>query len=111
MQAQHNCPTADANIFPVEKELSQLQDFFKAFSDSTRLKILFALKKGESCVCHLAQKVGLTQTNCSHQLAKLNSLSLVKKRKEGKLIYYALDDDHVSQILLKGLEHIQEDKN
>lgn len=94
--------------FPSEETLDLLQSFFKTFGDATRLKILFAMRDKEICVCHLAQLVHLNQTTLSHQLAKLYSLRLVKKRKEGKMIFYSLDDQHVLEILGTGYQHILE---
>lgn len=94
--------------FPNEETLDLLQCFFKTFGDATRLKILFAIRDKEICVCHLAQLVKLNQTTLSHQLAKLYSLRLVKKRKEGKMIFYSLDDEHVLEILGTGFQHILE---
>lgn len=102
-----NLETADTN-FPPQEILESLQCFFKTFGDATRLKILFAMRDKELCVCHLAQLVNLNQTTLSHQLAKLYSLRLVKKRKEGKMIFYSLDDEHVLEILGTGYQHILE---
>ncbi len=96
-------------LTPIELEegtLIKLQLFFKTFGDITRLKILFALQGGEICVSHLAEKMKLNQTTLSHQLAKLRSAHLIKSRREGKMIYYSLDDEHVDQILATGLNHI-----
>lgn len=95
---------------PPQKTLFKLQDFFKTFGDATRLKILFAMDKEEMCVCQLASALDLNQTTLSHQLSKLNALSLVKKRKVGKMIYYSLDDNHVLEIIKTGLNHINEGK-
>jgi len=88
------------------KTIDALQDFFKCFGDSTRLRILFAMQECEIKVSDLAKKVELNQTTLSHQLAKLRAQGLVKNRREGTSIYYSLDDDHVKAILEVGLNHI-----
>ena len=80
--------------------------FFKALCDETRLRIIWALDQGELCVCDLAQLLGLTQSAVSHQLRTLKDAKLVRFRREGKSIIYALDDDHVRLILSMGLEHL-----
>lgn len=91
---------------PPNQKLNEMSLFFKTFGDTTRLKILFAMQSGEMCVSHLAKAVDLNQTTLSHQLAKLHQNRLVKKRREGKMMYYSLDDKHVNDILQTGLNHI-----
>lgn len=91
-----------------EDILYDLADFFKVFGDSTRTKILWALDEDELCVCDLAFLLNMTKSAISHQLKSLRVANLVKFRKEGKVVYYSLADDHVRQILEKGIEHIQE---
>ena len=93
---------------PDEGTLCDLAEFFKVFADSTRIKILYALAGNELCVCDLWQGLGLTQSAVSHQLRILKQMRLVKYRKEGKTIYYSLDDDHIQSILNGGLEHVME---
>lgn len=93
---------------PDEGMLCDLAEFFKVFADSTRIKILYALSEGELCVCDIWQSLGLTQSAVSHQLRILKQMRLVKYRKEGKTIYYSLDDGHIQSILNQGLEHIME---
>lgn len=93
---------------PDEATLCDLAEFFKVFADSTRIKILYALSGGELCVCDIWQSLGLTQSAVSHQLRILKQMRLVKYRKEGKTIYYSLDDDHIQSILNGGLEHVME---
>lgn len=88
--------------------LCDLAEFFKVFADSTRIKILYALANSELCVCDIWQTLGLTQSAVSHQLRILKQMRLVKYRKEGKTIYYSLDDDHIQTILNGGLEHVME---
>ncbi len=91
-----------------EKELFQkLADFFKMIGDPTRTKILFALDQNEMCVCDIANVLGMTKSSISHQLATLKQSGIVKYRKEGKEVYYTLDDDHVQQVFEIAIEHIQ----
>ncbi|MEH7247678.1 metalloregulator ArsR/SmtB family transcription factor [Neobacillus niacini] len=82
---------------------------FKALSDETRLKIAYALTlEEELCVCDVAMIVGATTATASHHLRHLKSMGLAKYRKEGKLVYYSLDDDHVKQLIHIAFEHQQE---
>lgn len=94
--------------FPPEGALCDLAELFRLFGDSTRIKILFALLKSELCVCDLASLIGVSQSAVSHQLRLLKAGSLVKFRREGKTVFYSLDDDHVASILGQGFEHIEE---
>ena len=93
---------------PTEESLYELADFFKLFGDSTRIRILYALLESELCVCDLAGLLGLTQTAVSHQLRLLKAGKLVKARRDGKTVFYSLDDDHVRDILSKGMGHLFE---
>lgn len=93
---------------PPDEELYDLAELFKLFGDSTRVKILYALAQSELCVCDLAAFIGVSQSAVSHQLRILKSGKLVKFRREGKTVFYALDDDHVARILSQGMEHIEE---
>jgi ArsR family transcriptional regulator, lead/cadmium/zinc/bismuth-responsive transcriptional repressor len=93
---------------PNEESLYDLADLFKAFSDSTRIKILCALFQEELCVCDLAALLSMTQSAISHQLRVLKSNRLVKFRRDGKVIYYSLADDHVKHIFDEGFKHIIE---
>ncbi len=96
------------NMMPKETTFYQLSDFFKVFGDSTRIKILWALDNNEMCVCDLAILLNVTKSAISHQLKALRQANLVKFRKEGKNVFYALQDMHVKDIFEKGLEHISE---
>ena len=96
------------NRQPDEDELYDLAELFKVFGDSTRIKILSVLMGEELCVCDIAEALQMNQSAVSHQLRVLKSAKLIKNRKEGKMVYYALADDHVSTILAMGLEHIEE---
>lgn len=92
-----------------ESTLYDLADLFKVFGDSTRLRILCVLMDREICVADLADSLEMTQSAISHQLRILKQNKLVKPRREGKLVYYSLDDDHVRSILETGREHIEEE--
>jgi ArsR family transcriptional regulator len=92
-----------------EEALYDLADFFKVFGDTTRIKILYTLRKSEMCVCDIAGTLQMTQSAISHQLRILKQMDLVKSRREGKTIFYALSDDHIETILDMGLEHINEE--
>lgn len=94
---------------PDEEALFDIAELFKLFGDSTRIRILFALREGEVCVCDLAQALSMTQSAVSHQLRILKNGKLVKNRRDGKSIFYSLADDHVLTIIAQGLEHINEE--
>jgi DNA-binding transcriptional ArsR family regulator len=91
-----------------EKDLMQLTHVYKALGDPTRLKISLALIGGEMCVCDLAAYLELSESAISHQLRRLKDLNLVKNRRKGQVLYYSLDDEHVLDFLLIGLDHIRE---
>ncbi|HEY5555823.1 metalloregulator ArsR/SmtB family transcription factor [Acetobacterium sp.] len=95
---------------PEEETLYDLADLFKVFGDSTRIKILWALDEAEICVCDIAFLLNMTQSAISHQLRILKQANLVKNRKEGKIVFYSLNDEHVKQIFNQGLIHIKEDQ-
>jgi len=87
---------------------AELAEFYKAFGDGTRLGILFALAVRELCVCDIAALLGLNQSTVSHQLRILKQSRLIKNRKQGKVVYYSLDDGHIKAILQTGAEHVAE---
>lgn len=91
-----------------EDTLNRLAETFKVLGDTTRLKIIFALSLKESCVCDLVELLGITKSGVSHQLRILRDFRLVKYRRDGKMVYYSLDDEHISGLLEKGLEHVEE---
>jgi ArsR family transcriptional regulator len=93
---------------PQEETLYDLAELFKVFGDTTRIKILCALFVSEMCVCDIAALLGMNQSAISHQLRVLKQARLVKYRKDGKVVYYSLDDEHVKQIFDYGLVHINE---
>jgi DNA-binding transcriptional ArsR family regulator len=85
-----------------------LADTFKTLSDPTRVKILYALSLKELCVCDIANLLGKTSSAVSHQLRLLRSQKLVKFRKDGKIAYYSLDDEHIHHLFTEGLKHAEE---
>ena len=91
-----------------EQELLELADLFKMFSDSTRIKILYDLFDGEKNVTEICEDIEMNQSAVSHQLKALKTSKLIKSRRDGKAIYYSLDDDHVKTIIAMGKEHIEE---
>ncbi|EDS78688.1 ArsR/SmtB family transcription factor [Clostridium massiliodielmoense] len=93
---------------PEDEILYDLAELFKVFGDTTRTKILYALFEAEMCVCDLATLLGMSQSAVSHQLKVLKHTRLVKPRRDGKVVYYSLDDDHIKRIFNCGLEHINE---
>ena len=93
---------------PPEQTLSDLAELFKVFGDSTRIKILYALRQSEMCVCDIAELLHMTQSAISHQLRVLKQAQLVKFRREGKSVLYSLADSHVHAIIDQGMDHVGE---
>lgn len=91
---------------PEDNTFFKLAEFFKIMGDTTRAKILFALDQNEMCVCDIANVLGMSKSSISHQLGTLRHMNIVRCRKEGKTVYYSLDDDHVKGLFELGLEHI-----
>lgn len=91
-----------------EKSIVDLAELFKIFGDATRIKILYAMLDVELCVNDIAGRLQMSQSSVSHQLRILKTSKLVKSRREGKSIFYSLDDEHVRSILSMGMEHIME---
>jgi ArsR family transcriptional regulator len=85
---------------------NHLAETFKALSDPTRVRIVSLLRRDELCVCDLAAALGMSQSAVSHQLRILRDLRLVRWRREGRLVFYKLDDDHVADLFQRGLEHV-----
>lgn len=94
-----------ANQLP-EEQLFELADFFKVLGDSTRIRILGALATSELCVCDIANVLNMTQSSISHQLRVLKQARLVRSRRDGKVVYYRLDDEHIESIMAVGLLHL-----
>lgn len=93
---------------PEDEVLYDLAELFKAFGDSTRVKILCALFESEMCVCDLAAILGISQSAVSHQLRTLKASRLVKFKRVGKIVYYSLEDEHIKHIFNEGFKHIIE---
>ena len=104
---EHALPAGPVEL-PDDEVLYELADLFRVFGDSSRIKILYALHDNELCVQDIADAVQLSQSAVSHQLRVLKDSKLVRFRREGKTVYYALDDDHVRSILSMGMDHIEE---
>lgn len=85
-----------------------MASLYRLLGDVSRLRIVLALRGGEMCVCDLAATVGISESAVSHQLRRLRDLALVKSRREGQAVYYALDDHHVAQLLDVGRRHLRE---
>ena len=93
---------------PCEKVISDVSEFFKIFSDTTRIQILWALSKSDMCVCDIAFLLNITKSAVSHQLKILRDYNLVKSQRNGKEVIYSLSDSHVKDILEKAVEHLYE---
>ena len=111
MTNEKNCPKEcpkDCCVTPIPNEeiLYDIADFFKVLGESTRLKILYALLKNEVCVGELSESLNISQSSVSHQLRILRQNDLVKFRKQGKTVFYSLDDAHVENLLNQSLEHL-----
>ena len=105
----HKETVADvASHTPDEDLLAEMAELFKVFGDSTRIKILYALFEAELCVCDLAALLGISQPAMSYQLKILRQAKLIRNRKEGKTVYYALADAHVKTIIGMAKEHLEE---
>lgn len=90
-----------------ERTFTHLADLFSALSDPTRLRIISVLLEGEMNVGEIAAQLGMTESAVSHQLRGLRQMKLVRARKDGRQVFYALDDDHVSKLYLMGLDHVE----
>lgn len=106
---QERVQTAKEHSLP-DKDNEQLASLFKAMGDPNRLRILWALDREEMCVCDLALFVGISESAVSHQLRQLRQLQLVSNRREGPILYYRLNDNHVSSLIHLALEHLREEK-
>ena len=96
---------ARAALPPVER-LAGIADLFVALADPTRIRLIAALSARELCVCDLAATLGASESAISHQLRLLRDRGLVRSRREGRLVYYALDDDHVAGLYAAAVEHV-----
>lgn len=91
-----------------DETLFKLAAIFKVLSDTTRTKIISALLREEFCVCDLSALIGISPSAISHQLRVLRNMNIVKYRKDGRVVYYSLEDDHIISILMAGLKHVEE---
>lgn len=91
-----------------DDEVSDLAETFRTLGDPSRVRILDALSHGELCVCDLAALVRMSESAVSHQLRLLRNLRLVKPRRDGRMVFYALDDRHIITLFRQGLRHVQE---
>ena len=91
-----------------DESAAALAETFKVLGDATRVRILDALSRSELCVCDIARLVGLSDSAVSHQLRLLRSMCLVRPRRDGRQVYYALDDQHIIDLFEQGLEHVEE---
>lgn len=85
-----------------------LAETFKALGDTTRVRILDALSRSELCVCDIARLLGLSESAVSHQLRLLRGMRLVRPRRDGRMMFYTLDDQHIVRLFEQGLEHVEE---
>ena len=97
-----------ADSIPVDEMVQELADFLKVFGDPTRIRVLFLLRDRELCVHDICTVLEMRQATISHQLKILRQTRLVRHRKEGKMVFYTIDDNHISALLKVGLEHIKE---
>jgi ArsR family transcriptional regulator, lead/cadmium/zinc/bismuth-responsive transcriptional repressor len=100
--------SAGKGMLPRRDELEGMEAFFKVLGDSTRLRILHALLAGELCVCDLGETLSMSVSAVSHQLAVLKTARLVRNRRDGKVVYYSLSDDHVTSLLESMRTHLSE---
>jgi ArsR family transcriptional regulator, lead/cadmium/zinc/bismuth-responsive transcriptional repressor len=96
------------SALPDSATVEALSEIFKAVGDPTRLRLLTALAQGELCVCDLAALVGISESAASHQLRLLRTLRLVRARRDGRMVHYRLDDDHIVGLLAQGVDHVTE---
>jgi len=122
MPVTSNSPEASCDVFHLELEkvsalkrtllsgsaVTALAETFKVLGDTTRVRILDALSRAELCVCDIARLLGLSESAVSHQLRLLRGMRLVRPRRDGRMIYYTLDDQHIVGLFEQGLEHVQE---
>lgn len=110
MKHDHNGQLCQVKAgMPSDDRLCELADLFKSFGDTTRMKILYALSLSDLCVCAIAELLNMEQSAISHQLKKLRQAKLVACRREGRTVYYALDDAHVRELVAVGFAHLMEE--
>jgi len=100
-------PSKISRLRTVIHEAKGLGEFFKAFADETRAAILYCLSREELCVCDVAQILGMSVQAVSHHLRLLKANGVVRYRREGKVVFYSLDDGHIANLISEGLEHVR----
>lgn len=95
------------NSLHEEKDINSLANIFKALSDPTRARIIYILSQSSLCVCDISTILDMTQSSISHHLRVLRDTKLVKFKRDGKLVVYSLDDDHVLKLFEQGLDHVK----
>ena len=122
MTDKHFCDCCDTTVIhydivekvksklPPEEPVYDVAELFKIFGDSTRARIICALEISEMCVCDIAALLNMTSSAISHQLRVLKQSSIVKSRRVGKVVYYSLADEHISQIFYLAFDHVIEDR-
>lgn len=103
----HDLVEKAINEMPSDKEVLNMSNFFKIIGDPTRCKIILALLNNELCVCDIANILNMSKSSISHQLSKLKDFGVLKSRRQGKVVYYLLDDEHVKIIVQLTREHIK----
>ena len=96
------------SLLPDDKDIRELAETFKVLNDPTRLRIVLALSFEELCVCDLAALINVSVSAISHQLRLLKGMKIVTYRKQGKMVYYSLDDSHVANLVNEAINHINE---
>ena len=91
-----------------DASVTALAETFRLLGDTTRVRILDAIARSELCVCDIARLLGLSESAVSHQLRLLRGMRLVRQRRAGRMVFYALDDRHIVRLFEQGLEHVQE---
>ncbi len=106
-EAPHHAQQRKASMI-APRTVEALADTFRVLGDPTRVRILDALSAGELCVCDIASLVGISESAVSHQLRLLRGMRLVRPRRAGRLVYYAVDDQHILELLKQALTHVEE---
>ncbi len=108
MKEEKNIESEALKTFPKDEEILELSELFKLFGDETRIKIIYTIYQKELCVSEISSILNMTHSSVSHQLKNLKLARLVKSRKDGKEVYYTLDDDHIEKIFSLAMEHVKE---
>ena len=106
----HDTVNKVRDVMPDEERILDAAELFKVFGDSTRAKIICALSVAEMCVCDIAALLSMTSSAISHQLRILKQARIVRSRRDGKIIYYSLDDSHIKQLFDTATDHLKEER-